>query len=201
MVCWTTRVRAATAGCGLASVVSDPTFNLSSGVGRGVVSASTSNCAANLNGNYGSASGQFGLASASFTTTTGLHKLTAKWSLHWTFAIKTAEPTGQGTAEAIGTVSISLLIFDSTNISVVNHTSWFTQHIDVGNTTTSSSGSANRTLTMSAHLVAGHVYDIYVYAYISTYTFVSSSPGATASSKADLGSGKNKATLQSYTFT
>jgi hypothetical protein len=192
---------AAMAGCGVSSLVSPPVFNLTTGIGKGIVSSADSTCPTNLNGNLGSASEQIGLASTNFTTTSALHHLTAKWSVHWTFAITTSSPTGRGNTEAIGDVSVSLLVFDSTNFTVVNQTSWFVQHIDFGNQTTSSSGGANHTLAMGAHLVAGHVYYIYVYVYISSYTTVVSSPGGTATAKVDLGSGKNKATLHSYSFT
>lgn len=191
----------AISGCGHASDASPPVFNLTSGVGKGVVTASSANCAPNLNGNSGDASEQFGLASANFTTTTGVHHLTAKWSFHFAFAIKTSTPTGHGSAEAIGTVSVAMLVFDGALDTVVNQTSSFVQHIDLGNTTTTSSGNANRTLSMTASLVAGHVYYIYVYAYIFAYAIVISSPGATATSKVDVGSGTNKATLHDYTFT
>jgi len=192
---------ASVAGCGIASMVSPPAFNLTNGVGKGEVTSSDPSCTNYLNNNLGAASEQFGLASANFTTTPGVHHLTAKWSLHWTFAIKTSSPTGRGTVEAIGTISIILIVFDSTNATVVNETSFFVQHIDFGNTTTASSGGANHTLKMAANLVAAHVYYIYAWAYISSYTTVSSSPGGTAASKVDVATGLNKVTLHSYSFT
>lgn len=192
---------ASVSGCGHAALVTSPTFNLSTGVGKGAVSSSVPSCGPNLNGNDGAGSEQIGLSSNNFTTTTALHHMTAKWSLHWTFTIKTTDPTGRGTVEAIGTVSISLLVFDATNTTVVNETSWYAQHIEAGNSTLSTTGGANHTLTMSAHLLAGHVYFVYVYAYIFSYAYINASPGGTASAKVDLSSGSNKATLHSYSFT
>lgn len=190
-----------TAGCGLSAIVKAPTFNLSTGVGKGIVNASSTNCAPNLNGNTGSASEQIGLSSASFTTTTGVHKLTAKWTLHWILAEKIVVPTGSGTGEAIATVSITILLWDSTTNSVVNQTSFFKQHVGFGNTTLNAPGNTTHTLSMGAATSAGDVYYIYTYAYIFAYATVSSSPGATASAKADLATGKDKANLVSYTFT
>jgi hypothetical protein len=190
-----------TSGCGMATIVKAPTFNLSTGVGKGVVNSSTANCATDLNGNDGDSSEQIGLASANFTTTTGLHKLAAKWSLRYTFSEKIVVPTGQGTAEAIASVSVSLLIWDSTNFTVVNSTSYFQDRFGFGNTSFSTPSNTTRTISMTAHLVSGHVYYIWAYAYISAYTTVSSSPGATATAKADLGTGKNQVMLLSYSFT
>jgi len=187
-------------GCGsTGSIVVFPSFNLTSGKGLGSTKVSASSCGATNSSMQIELSAGFN--STSFTTTSGLHRFVAHWTL--TFVVKLAASAGSSTqfAEAVFFVAEGIGIHDNTNgTTFVGATSKLLYDAITSGTYTHTYSKIKETSWNNATLVKGHSYSMQLGLDIVTVAGVTAGK-STASASVAMAGGSDDFLLTSVTMT
>jgi hypothetical protein len=182
-------------GCGKYSTPVYPSFNLTTGRTVGSVSVSMTSCG--KNNETGDVYFVSGLGSGrAFGSSTGDHKVTARWSLSDSISLS-AQSGGPGQyASAVAYVGVFAFVYDQTNESYLNVGSKLTTYANASAPSTTNY-TYHVTLSSSLFLVKGHSYVVETYVLVEV--LVNLSPGSSsASASVNMGSAGKQAALTSY---
>jgi hypothetical protein len=192
--------------CGSATFTRNPSFNFTSGVGRGAVksTASTStSCRTPVLPNAGQTEAAFGISTPDFTATTGHHKITAVWNLTWNTQLH-ASGAGSKPRDVLtaGAIEVIVELYDLTNNGGVSPTPWTTILNTTGNANINFHGSKIVTAVISTNLTKGDVYSfLTVVEFVAVAEIEAGATTGHASASINLATSGNKATLVSITRT
>jgi hypothetical protein len=186
-------------GCGgSGSILLFPSFNLTTGKGVQSAKASAKSC-----GSIGSSVDltlSTGFNSSNFTTTSGLHRIVAHWTL--TFSVSLAAKAGSASqgADAVFYVGEGVSVYDATNHTLIAGapTKVVTDLISSG-TYSHTYSKVRMTSWNNATLVKGHVYTLQIGLEIVVAASVSSG-SSTASAQLSMGGGSKGFLITSVTM-
>jgi hypothetical protein len=190
--------------CGEAAFSHGPNFDLASGVGRVLVTA-TANTSASCNTpaipNEAVATGWFGFSTLNFTASTGSHKVKVTWDLHWTIDL-TASGAGSHRAnlQTGAEIQVVMDIFDATRDIGVAAQEWTHEVNRTGDTFVHSVGSRNVTVAVNLTFNATHEYTVQTVIVFTALTEIAQwATTGQNSASVNFATGGNKATLVSIT--
>lgn len=184
-------------GCGYkTSTPVVPAFDLTSGVAKETVVTSAKSCGSTESGIEAAVAAGLN-SSATFTTTTGSHKIAVAWTLKFTVTL-TASPAPSQSAVAESAVFAEATLYDSTT-GISYSIGVFDQQNYSFNGTFSHTFTVKVTLSASLALLSGQTYQVETLA--EAFAISSASPGASsASATVNVGSAGDSAKLTSITI-
>jgi len=172
-----------------------PFFNLTTGHANVSANATSRSCGPGTS--FASPEESAGVATANFTTTSGLHHIKATWILDFSVKLRATPGSASQSALAYILITLQLYLFDATNFTVVtqNNSPYLDYSISSG-TFDHNFNKITETLFLNATLVSGHEYSLATNVYLNAYA--GASPGhSSAFATGNMGSGGRSAYLSS----
>jgi hypothetical protein len=190
--------------CGTATLSHGPTFNLSSGVGKAVASATantSSSCSFPDIANEGVATGWFGLSTSPLAVSSGNHTFTGAWQLEWTFDLNASGAgASPGNLQTGASIQVYVEIVDVTQSAGVFYKEWTDQISRTGDTSVHLVDDKNVTLSVTCPFNASQKYSIVtVVEFTAVASIAEGALSGQSSASVNIATGGEKATLVSVT--
>jgi hypothetical protein len=190
--------------CGTATLSHGPTFNLSSGVGKAVASATantSSSCSFPDIANEGVATGWFGLSTSPLAVSSGNHTFKGTWHLQWTFDLDASGAgASPGNLQTGVSIDVYVEIVDVTQSAGVFYKEWTDAISRTGDASVHSVISKNVTLSVTASFNATQRYSIVtVVEFTAVAAIAEGALTGQSSASVNIATGGEKATLVSVT--